>query len=61
MLTLFQPPHAVLVEVHPSLLLKPEVYGFLQAGLARRLGLPRAYFAAESVALPGSVGAVAHR
>ena len=48
-LLLFQPLHSLLVELHPSLYFKPEVFGLVQAGLRENIvGAQRSYLAAQS-------------
>ena len=47
-LLLFQPRHSLLVELHPALYFKPEVFGLVQAGLRHTLGSQRLYLAGQS-------------
>jgi hypothetical protein len=47
---LFQPRHSVLIEVHPALFHRPEVYGYVQAGFRQSFGIARSYLTEESVA-----------
>ena len=47
-LLLFQPLHSLLVELHPSLYFKPEVFGLLQAGVREHLGAQRSYLSSQS-------------
>lgn len=47
-LLLFQPVHSLLVELHPSLYYKPEVFGLVQAGIREHLKVERYYISSQS-------------
>ena len=47
-LLLFQPAKSLLVELHPSLYYKPEVFGLVQAGIRAHVGLERYYLSSQS-------------